>query len=63
MKELLELKKKIKKKKPNFTRQETHKKSKLKKKWRRPKGIQSKLRLNKRAIKRGFQKAMALQER
>lgn len=44
---LLRLRKKIKSKKPNFIRQQAHKKKGLKQKWRRPKGIHSKLRLNK----------------
>lgn len=50
MKELLELRKKKKSKKPNFTRQEITKKKKLRNNggWRRPKGIQSKVRLGKR---------------
>jgi large subunit ribosomal protein L32e len=45
IKELLELRKQIKSKKPNFTRQDAHKKKKLGKKWKRPKGLQSKIRL------------------
>ncbi|MCH8003471.1 MAG: 50S ribosomal protein L32e [Nanoarchaeota archaeon] len=45
MKELLELKKQIKSKKPHFIRQDAHKKKKLSKKWRRPKGLHSKIRL------------------
>ena len=44
MKNLIELKKKQKKKKPNFIRQESLRK-RLKNKWRRPKGIHSKIRL------------------
>lgn len=44
---LLKLRKKIKSKKPNFVRQEYNKKKSLKKKWHKPKGIHSKLRLNK----------------
>ncbi|MBD3249691.1 50S ribosomal protein L32e [Candidatus Woesearchaeota archaeon] len=44
-KEKLALRKKIKKKKPDFSRQNSVKK-RLGKKWRKPKGIQSKLRLN-----------------
>ena len=43
---LLEIRKRIKSKKPRFIRQDFHKKSGLKKKWRRPKGLHSKLRLN-----------------
>ena len=33
-------------KKPNFVRQDAHKKSKLGTKWRKPRGLQSKLRLS-----------------
>lgn len=43
---LLDLKGRKKKKKPKFLRQQSHL-SKLKKTWRKPKGIDSKLRLNK----------------
>jgi len=50
----LELRKKIKAKKPKFLRQDTHKKTRLKKKWIRPKGWQSKIRLG----KRGYRKAV-----
>jgi len=42
---MLELRKKIKSKKPAFIRQDAHKKSRLSTAWRRPKGIQSKMRL------------------
>tara|TARA_Y100000031_G_scaffold106119_1_gene116878 strand:- start:1653 stop:2216 length:564 start_codon:yes stop_codon:yes gene_type:complete len=45
LEELLELRKQIKSKKPNFIRQDYHKKKRLGKKWRRPKGLQSKIRL------------------
>lgn len=44
-KELLELRKYAKAKKPHFIRQDSHKKSRLGKKWRRPKGLHSKIRL------------------
>ena len=43
----LELRKKIKSKKPKFLRQDGHKKAKLKNVWRAPKGRQSKMRLKK----------------
>jgi large subunit ribosomal protein L32e len=43
--ELLELRKRIKSKKPDFIRQDAHKKKRLSKKWRKPKGLQSKIRL------------------
>lgn len=45
IKELLDYKKVIKKRKPTFVRQEYTKRKKLYKKWRRPRGIHSKLRL------------------
>lgn len=44
IKELLEKRKAIKKKKPKFIMQDAHKLSKLKKKWRRPRGSDSKMR-------------------
>ena len=44
-KELLELRKHAKSKKPHFIRQDSHKKRRLGKKWRRPKGLHSKIRL------------------
>jgi len=46
IKDLIALRKRIKARKPEFIRQDLHKKSALKKKWRRPKGLHSKLRLN-----------------
>ena len=51
-KDLLEFRKKIKAKKPNFIRQDAHKKGEIKKKWRRPKGLQSKMRLHKRGYRK-----------
>ena len=58
MKDLLALRKRIKKKKPNFIRQDAHKKARLKKKWKRPRGRHSKIRLNKRGyrirIRKGY---------
>lgn len=45
IKELLELRKQIKNRKPNFIRQDSHKKKRLGEKWRRPKGLHSKVRL------------------
>lgn len=45
IKELLELRKHIKGKKPDFIRQDAHKKKRLGRKWRRPKGLHSKIRL------------------
>jgi len=44
LKEILGLRKKIKDKKPDFVRQDFHKK-RLKKKWRKPRGLHSKVRL------------------
>jgi len=44
LKEILELRKRSKKKKPDFVRQDFHKK-RLKKKWKKPKGLHSKVRL------------------
>lgn len=46
MKELLELRKQIKRKKPDFVRQDAHKK-RLKKRWVKPRGLHSKVRLRK----------------
>lgn len=46
VKELLELRKQIKNKNPDFIRQDAHKKKRLGSKWRRPKGLHSKIRLN-----------------
>ncbi len=42
--ELLELRRQLKAKKPDFLRQDAHKVKRLAKKWRRPKGIHSKMR-------------------
>lgn len=44
MEELLELRKKLKKKKPDFIRQQGRFLKKIEKKWRKPKGIHSKMR-------------------
>ena len=50
--ELLQLRKAIKAKKPTFTRQESHRKKKMDDgKWRRPRGIHSKMRLHQRGKK------------
>ena len=45
LKKALELKKVLKKKKPVFLKQDAHKKAKLKKNWRQPRGRHSKMRL------------------
>lgn len=55
-KRLLELRKKIKRKKPNFSRQDSHKKKRLNKGWRKPKGLHSKMRLSKKGYKRSVTK-------
>lgn len=52
IKELLEVRKGIKKKKPDFTRTDSHKKKRVGIKWRKPKGIQNKMRLGKRGYRR-----------
>ncbi len=48
LKELSKQKKKIKKKMPEFKRQESHRRKRLGTKWRKPRGVQSKLRLRRR---------------
>ena len=55
-KKALEKRKVLKSKKPKFSRQDSHKKPKLGTKWRRPKGLQSKMRLNRRGYKRSISK-------
>lgn len=45
--------KQIKAKKPVFLAQDTHKKKRIRQRWRRPRGLQSKIRLNKRGYRRG----------
>ncbi len=44
MNELLEIRNELKEKKPDFIRQDTHKRKRLSLKWRKPKGIHSKIR-------------------
>jgi len=44
IKSLLEYRKKLKARKPDFIRQDAHKRPALGRKWRRPRGIQSKMR-------------------
>ena len=51
-KKLLEVRAKLKARKPKFTMQDNHKKAKLGDKWKRPRGIDSKMRLNLRGYKR-----------
>lgn len=45
-KSLLDIRNDLKSKKPVFTRQDAHKKKRLGEKWRKPRGIQSKMRLH-----------------
>jgi len=52
MKELLELRRKLKKKKPKFLRQDAHRLKKLEKKWRQPKGRHSKMRFKLRSYRK-----------
>lgn len=52
LKRMLELKEAIKKKRPKFVRQDSHKKAKLKPNWRKPRGLQSKMRLQKKGYRR-----------
>jgi large subunit ribosomal protein L32e len=46
IKRLLEVRKRIKNRKPTFLKQDAHKKARLAKKWKRPRGIHSKMREN-----------------
>ena len=50
----LETRNKLKKKKPVFSRQDSHKKSKLGTNWRKSRGLQSKMRLKKRGYARSI---------
>ena len=58
IKQLLKIRKYIKKKKPRFLAQDIHKKKKIKKRWRKPRGLHSKIRLGKKGYrkkpKRGY---------
>ena len=49
---LLKARKEKKAKKPEFIRQDAHKKARLSKKWRKPKGLQSKMRYGKKGYRR-----------
>jgi len=51
---LLQKRKEMKARKPKFTRQDCHKNVRLGDGWRRPKGLQSKMRLNKSGYKRSI---------
>ena len=50
--ELIELRKKMKKKKPDFIRQDSHKKPEICPNWRKPRGMHSKIRLKKKGYRR-----------
>ncbi|MGM5482892.1 MAG: 50S ribosomal protein L32e [Nanobdellota archaeon] len=56
VKRLLGIRKVQKRRKPAFIRQDEHKNAKLDKRWRRPKGSDSKMRLN----KRGYRKSVSV---
>jgi large subunit ribosomal protein L32e len=49
---LLKIRKSMKVKKPTFNKQSSHKKTRLKKKWRKPRGSDSKIRVNKKGYQR-----------
>ncbi|MGE0793273.1 MAG: eL32 family ribosomal protein [Candidatus Woesearchaeota archaeon] len=51
---LIEVRNELKSKKPNFIRHDAHKKNRLEKNWRRPKGRQNKMRLNRKGYARGI---------
>ena len=56
MKKLIEVKKGMLKRMPNFVRSDSHKKKRIGKVWRKPKGLQSKMRLQ----KKGFRKIVKI---
>ena len=53
--ELLKIRKELKKKKPNFMRQDAHKRKRLKTSWRRSRGSQSKMRLELKGYRRNIE--------
>ncbi|MBS1266230.1 MAG: 50S ribosomal protein L32e [Candidatus Woesearchaeota archaeon] len=55
IKRLLEVREKIRKKKPKFIRQDAHKIKRLEKKWRKPKGVDSKMRHKRRGYRRSVE--------
>jgi large subunit ribosomal protein L32e len=55
VKELLKIRKELKKKKPDFMRQDAHKKKRLKTSWRRSRGSQSKMRLELKGYRRNIE--------
>jgi large subunit ribosomal protein L32e len=56
LKVLLDIRKRLKNKKPDFIRQYAHKKARLGNKWRKPKGLQSKMRLKLKGYRRTVSK-------
>jgi large subunit ribosomal protein L32e len=56
MKSLLELRKKIKRKKPEFLAQDVGKKKRIRRRWVKPRGLQSKMRL----AKKGYRKSVKI---
>ncbi|MBU2561302.1 MAG: hypothetical protein KKD17_03315 [Nanoarchaeota archaeon] len=56
VKELLQKRRLLKKKKPKFIRQDAHKRKKLSWNWRKPKGSDSKMRVSRRGYKRSVRK-------
>lgn|SRR3989338_2328238 len=54
MHKLLETRRDIKRRKPHFHRQDSHKKKKVKKSWKKPRGLQSKMRLHKKGYRRSI---------
>lgn len=53
MEQIVEVRNKLKSKKPDFIRHDAHKKSRISKAWRKPKGRQNKMRLAKKGYRRG----------
>lgn len=53
MEQIVEIRNKLKAKKPTFTRQDAHKKKRVGTGWRKPKGRQSKMRLHRKSYARG----------
>jgi len=51
-KDLLKLRKAIKTRKPNFVRQDSHKKAEIKERWRSSRGLQSKMRLHRKGYRK-----------
>jgi large subunit ribosomal protein L32e len=54
IKETLKMRRALKKKKPDFIRQDAHKKARVSSKWRRSKGVNSKMRLRKKGYRRSI---------